>query len=220
MNRLNGNVLYLVSRIVRKTCRFQISGENHLEMAQSSDTPLVLTTWHGMTMMLIGFLSMYPELNSLVVPMPDDWRGETLSVFTTKLGAKPYPMNLNEDSTMATARKLARLITAVKKGHPCYITPDGPAGPAYVIKPGVAYIAKKAGARIIPLGAYARHGYRLNRWDRYVIPYPFSRISIHIGEPRPVSKEDADLTAVTGSLTNTLHRVAAQAAANYYEQRP
>ncbi|MFQ5420603.1 MAG: lysophospholipid acyltransferase family protein, partial [Anaerolineae bacterium] len=138
-------------------------------------------------------------------------------IFASKLGTEPFPMNLKGDDSMGMARQFVKLVRKVKRGHDCYITPDGPDGPAYVIKPGVAYIAQKAKAAILPVGAYARHGYRLNRWDRYVIPYPFSRISIEVGKPIEVPG-DADLTAVTDHLTDILHRVHAQAAANYYEK--
>jgi lysophospholipid acyltransferase (LPLAT)-like uncharacterized protein len=71
---------------------------------------------------------------------------------------------------------------------------------------------------MLPLGAYVRHGYRLNRWDQYAVPYPFSRISISIGAPMSVAKDQDDLASVTENLTDVLHRIAAQASANYYEQ--
>lgn len=188
-----------------------------LETAKASGRPLVLATWHGMTMMLVGFFANHYDLNNIVLLMPDDWRGVALEIFANKLGAEPFPMDLKGEANMASARKLAKLVRRVKAGRDCYITPDGPDGPAYVIKPGTAFIAQKAKALIMPLGAYARHGYRLNRWDRYVVPYPFSRISIAIGEPMLVEK-GVDLTAVTYTLTDQLHRITAQAAANYYEQ--
>ncbi|MFQ5399339.1 MAG: lysophospholipid acyltransferase family protein [Anaerolineae bacterium] len=216
---INGKGLYLLSQITRRTARFQVSGRHHLEAVVASDKPTIFTTWHGMTMMLVGYFSKVLDLSSIVLLMPDDWRGGALSIFASSLGTTPFPMNLKGESSMATARKLARLVRKVKEGRDCYITPDGPDGPAYVVKPGIAFIAKKAGANILPIGVYARHGYRISRWDRYVVPYPFSRISVVFGEPISVA-EDAELEAITEPLTNKLHRVAAQAAANYYEQKP
>ncbi len=216
-DKLSGNALYWLSQIARRSGRYQVSGLEYLQTAQASGKPLVFATWHGMTMMLVGFFANQYDLSKLVLLMPDDWRGEALQVFANKLGAAPFPMDLKGEANMATARRLATLVRQVKAGQDAYITPDGPEGPAYVIKPGVAYIAQKAKAIILPLGAYARHGYRVNRWDRYIVPYPFSRISVAIGEPMTVEKGE-ELTAVTHTLTNQLHRIAAQAAANYYEQ--
>jgi len=217
-DKFNGTGLYLISKLTQKKGRFQVNGRENLDTAIASGRPLILTTWHGMTMMLVGYFAKTIDVSKVVLLMPDDWRGEALAIFARKVGGEPFPMNLKGDDSMGMARQFVKLVRKVKQGHYCYITPDGPDGPAYVIKPGVAFIAQKAGAYILPIGAYARHGYRLNRWDRYVIPYPFSRMSIEIGQPFEVRK-DADLTAVTDHLTDILHRVHAQAAANYYEKR-
>jgi lysophospholipid acyltransferase (LPLAT)-like uncharacterized protein len=219
-DRVNGNTLYLLSQIIRKTGRYQISGLHHLEAVWDTGRPFVAVAWHGMTMMLVGFFTAHYDLSSFVLILPDDWRGKALAIFTNKLGAHPFPMNLEGDSSMATARTLAKLVRRVREGSYGYVTPDGPDGPAYLIKPGVAYIARKANAALLPLGAYARHCYRLNRWDRYTVPYPFARISIEIGAPIVMERDVEDLSPVIVTLTDTLHRVTAQAAANYYEQRP
>lgn len=218
-DKLNGNALYGLSQIVRSTCRYQVSGFEYFQEAQSSNQPMVFATWHGMTMMLVGFFARHYNLKNIVLIIPDDWRGAALQGFIDKLGSEAFSMDLKGEANMATARRLAALVRQVKQGSDCYITPDGPEGPAYVIKPGVAFIAQKAKAPILPLGAYTRHGYRVNRWDQYTIPYPFSRVSIAVGEPIWVKKGD-DLTAVTHTLTDKLHHITAQAAANYYENKP
>ena len=139
-----------------------------------------------MTMMLAGFFqNQFDTMENLVLMMPDDWRGQALYHFANRLGSTPFPMNLKGDDSMSMARQFVKLVRLVKQGKDAYMTPDGPDGPAYVIKPGVAYLAQKTGATLLPLGAYARAGYRLNRWDRYVVPYPFARMSLVIGEKVP-----------------------------------
>lgn len=214
---VNGQGLYLLARTVQSTARYQVNGRVHLYHALASGKPIILTAWHGMTMMLAGFLTRYLNPQRIVLLMPDDWRGQALQIFARQMGARPFPINLHGDATLGAARRLVDLVRLVKEGHHCYITPDGPDGPGYVIKPGVTYIAQKSGGLILPVGAYARHGYRLPRWDRYTVPYPFSRISIQIGVPLLV-KRGEEVTAVSHTLTHALHQVTAQAAANYYER--
>jgi lysophospholipid acyltransferase (LPLAT)-like uncharacterized protein len=170
-------------------------------------------------MMLAGFLLQQYDAGTMAIMMPDDWRGEVLGHWAGRLGALPLRMHLHGDVTLATARKLAQLVRLLRQGQDTYVTPDGPDGPAYHVKPGVAYLAQKSGATLLPVGAYTRTGHRLNRWDRYVVPRPFSRIAVVIGEPVP-APAGAVLAAITGPLTGALHRVAAQAAANYYEMKP
>jgi lysophospholipid acyltransferase (LPLAT)-like uncharacterized protein len=197
-----------------------MSGLHHFEEAQASGKPIVMVAWHGMTMMLVGVFSDLVDLGNVVLIVPDDWRGDALSVFSRRLGARPYPMNLTGERTMSAARQLVHLVREVKQGAYCYITPDGPDGPAYHIKPGVVFIAQRANALILPMGAYARHGYRLNRWDRYVVPYPFSRISTQIAPPISLAAGEGEPSEVIDRLTAALHRATAQAAANYYEVVP
>lgn len=217
--RLTGNGLYLISQLTRRTARYQVAGRHHFEELRARELPTIWVAWHGMTMMLAGFVLQNYDPGSLVIMMPDDWRGETLSHWARRIGATPWQMNLKGDATMATARRLATMVRLLRQGRDAYITPDGPDGPAYKIKPGVAYLAQKSGATLLPVGAYTRHGHRLGRWDRYVVPYPYSRIAVVVGEPIDVPR-DVELTAVTEPLTDVLHRVAAQAAANYYEVTP
>lgn len=217
--RLSGTSLYLLSRLIHATCPQEIAGLDTFRTAVASGRPLVLAAWHGMTMMLVTTLLDELEPGRLTLPFPDDWRGVTLSTFVGKMGMQAFPMNLKAEESFSAARQLSHLIRLVRQGNLCYINPDGSDGPAYVPKPGVAFIARKAQAQILPLGAYARHAYRLNRWDTYTIPYPFARISVCVGQPLEAPPE-GDLAPFLETLTDRLHRASAQARANYYERQP
>lgn len=217
-NRLFGNGLYLLSQITKKSAAYQVEGKEHFLASTGAPQPVIWVAWHGMTMMLAGFVLRHYRPDSLVIMMPDDWRGETLAHWAAKIGAIPWRMNLKGDASMGAARKVVKMVRLLQEGCDAYITPDGPDGPGYVVKPGVAYLAQKASATILPVGAYTRSGHRLNRWDRYVVPRPFSRISVVVGEPYQVAPGQ-ELSAVTERLTDLLHRVSARAAANYYERK-
>jgi lysophospholipid acyltransferase (LPLAT)-like uncharacterized protein len=216
-DKVSGKLLHALARLVQKTCRYQVSGFEHLEAAFASGRSVIVTGWHGITMMLIPFAIKYQDSSSFVVLMPDDWRGASLKIFTERLGAIPYPMNLHGDSTLGMGRQLVRLVREVVGGKHIYLTPDGPDGPSFVIKPGMTYIAKKANAVILPCGGYARHAYVVPRWDRYVVPYPFSRVSLCFGETYTIPPETEDFTEIDEHLVDLIHRVTMQAAANYYE---
>ena len=46
---------------------------------------------------------------------------------------------------------------------------------------------------IVPLGFAARRAWRLPSWDRHLIPMPFSRVVITVGNPYTVPREmDSD----------------------------
>ena len=170
-----------------------------------------------MTMMLVGSLRKKMDITSFVAIMPDDHRGEALDVFARKLNVDSTPLNLEGDTTLGMSRKLIELMRKISSGKNFLIHPDGPAGPAYKVKPGLSYIAKKTGTVIIPIGCYCRHAYHVPRWDRYTLPMPFSKVHIHFGEPYTIPKDLSDLSQANRQLEDILNRVAAQAAANYYE---
>jgi lysophospholipid acyltransferase (LPLAT)-like uncharacterized protein len=217
MDRLNGSGLHLLSQLVLRTCRFQIQNLDLLHQVIADDRPVIYTGWHGITMMAVPLIQKFHgNLEDFVVLMPDDWRGVSLRIWAQKMGATPHPMNLTGDSTLGMARQVLLLTRRVVGGKNLYINPDGPDGPSHVIKPGITYIARKAKAAILPIGAYARHAYDVPRWDRYTIPYPFSRISYHIG--KPIELLPAEDEAAAKLVTDTLNAVTLQAAADYYEQ--
>jgi lysophospholipid acyltransferase (LPLAT)-like uncharacterized protein len=44
-------------------------------------------------------------------------------------------------------------------------------------------MARLAGATILPTFAAADRAWRLNSWDRFLIPKPFARVTVAYGEP-------------------------------------
>jgi hypothetical protein len=63
------------------------------------------------------------------------------------------------------------------------ITPDGPKGPAEQVKAGVIHLAQLSGCAIVPVAVACSRVHRLRSWDRSVLPLPFSRVVIALGEP-------------------------------------
>jgi lysophospholipid acyltransferase (LPLAT)-like uncharacterized protein len=70
---------------------------------------------------------------------------------------------------------------------------DGPRGPRRSAKPGSFWLARRLRAPVVPVVIEARRGFRLRSWDRALIPWPFSRIEIRMGEAiHPRSREDIE----------------------------
>jgi lysophospholipid acyltransferase (LPLAT)-like uncharacterized protein len=67
------------------------------------------------------------------------------------------------------------------------ITPDGPKGPRFVFKPGAILLSQMSQRPIVPM-AYAASRATLFQWDKFVLPWPFSRIVIAVGAPRQVPR--------------------------------
>ena len=205
LHRFQGWGLSTYARLVWRTARYQVQGQEHVDRVRAAGRPLIIAAWHGMTMMLGGYIAAQEDPSQYVLVVPDDPRGAVLSVWARRLGATPFPISMEADS-MVAARRLLTLIRQMKQGKSLCLNPDGPDGPSHEPKRGVIFIARKAGALIVPAGAFTATGFRIPRWDRYVVPFPFSRITVVLGKPLEVSPE-ADLEQARGVLRERLNEV-------------
>ena len=55
------------------------------------------------------------------------------------------------------------------------ITPDGPRGPRRTLAQGPVYLASKLGMPLVLMGFGYDRPWRMNTWDRFAIPRPYSR---------------------------------------------
>ena len=91
-------------------------------------------------------------------------------------------------STHTGARALRDYYQALaREGVSPAITPDGPRGPPWKFKPGAVLLAQLSGRPMIPLAYAASRAWKI-KWDRFILPQPFARIVIAVGEPVYVSK--------------------------------
>jgi lysophospholipid acyltransferase (LPLAT)-like uncharacterized protein len=79
----------------------------------------------------------------------------------------------------------------VKKGYKGGLVVDAPRGPRFVAKPGIIYLAKRTGIPIIPVIWSADRYWKLQSWDRTIIPKPFARIVALFAEDYIVVPADA-----------------------------
>jgi len=80
----------------------------------------------------------------------------------------------------------------VKDGISPGITPDGPRGPRFKFKPGAIFTAQISGKAVVPIAYAAKPAWILKTWDKFVIPSPFAKVVIAIGEPYFPTKKLTD----------------------------
>ncbi|MEC9415714.1 MAG: lysophospholipid acyltransferase family protein [Pseudomonadota bacterium] len=89
--------------------------------------------------------------------------------------------------TGATAMR--EIHTAMKNGVSIVTAADGPLGPKYQFKSGVALMAKLSSAPIVPLSCATNSSWQLKRWDQFMIPKPFAHIVLSVGDPYEIPKD-------------------------------
>jgi lysophospholipid acyltransferase (LPLAT)-like uncharacterized protein len=86
-------------------------------------------------------------------------------------------------STRGGREALFGLINESRKGFDLAVTPDGPRGPRYFLKPGLVTVARKTGFPIIPIANSVWPRKELSSWDGFHIPLPFAKCIITHGKP-------------------------------------
>ena len=181
--RLAGRLLGWYLRLVARTAR----------IGSLTRDQAVLTFWHEYNLALFVVASArrgdLPHA-SFTTATP---RGTVIRTLFESLARGPIAvLPLPEERNPAAARSLARLLGELgASGYSLVVTPDGPWGPYRVAKPGALMVARQSGLPILPLAVRARPAFRLTRrWDRQLLPLPFSRISVVAGDPISVGPRD------------------------------
>lgn len=98
---------------------------------------------------------------------------------------------------------LMALAAEIERGIAPIVTVDGPRGPRNVVNPGVAILAQRTGAEMLPVIATCTRRWIFTKtWDRLQLPKPFSRIDAYFGTPIAVPKD--------GSIEDACRALASQ----------
>lgn len=113
--------------------------------------------------------------------------GELIARVVQRLGFVP----VRGSSSRGGAVGLLQLTRAREAGHKVAITVDGPRGPMYVVKPGAAAVAVRAGSTASCFHLHAERAWLLRSWDRFIVPKPFSRVRVAWQAPLHQPSTDA-----------------------------
>lgn len=105
--------------------------------------------------------------------------GEVPERIARAWGAEVIRGSANQSGALA----LRDMQDMMKRGYSIITTADGPQGPKYEIKSGFLVMARVGNVPVIPISCAASNTRELNRWDDFMIPLPFSRVVLAIGEP-------------------------------------
>jgi hypothetical protein len=182
-------VLLAVLWVLVRTLRVEFEGIEPVEERWRRGERVLLTFWHGRLLgMAIGARITDARVCILVSRHRD---GEIADRVLRHWGVE----TVRGSTTRGAVAGFRRLVLAHRRGFDLGVVPDGPRGPCCVAQSGVVYLAKATGAVIVPVSFAADRAWRLRSWDRMVIPKPFARVRIEVGEPTVVPR-DADDAAV------------------------
>ena len=186
--------------VLGRSWRWRAEGLEHLDAVRASGRYPVMAFWHGRILPAIYFF----RHRDIVVITSDNFDGEWIAKIIHRFGYTT--------ARGSTSRNAARAALGAKRrmeeGHAVGVTVDGPRGPALVAQPGAIWLAKVTGNPIVPFHIEASPHWTASSWDRTQIPYPFSRVSVVVGEPFVVPP-DADEAGLEASRVELERRLMA-----------
>lgn len=167
----------LMLRTLGRTWRIRVTG-NHVDTRRPD---VILAFLHGDMLVPAVLYRRYPA----AIMISEHGDGELIAQVVQRLGRH---LPVRGSSTRGGARAFLEMVQS-KSEMPWAITPDGPRGPRGKVNDGVILLAAEGQREIVPAGYAVARGFRFRSWDKFVLPFPFSKIVGYLGEPMSVPAE-------------------------------
>jgi lysophospholipid acyltransferase (LPLAT)-like uncharacterized protein len=174
--------------------------------------PCILVFWHGRQLLLPGIrrVSRSRKISKGIYALASQHRdGRFIAHALRFLGIH----SVAGSSSRRGMRASLELIEKLREGYDIAITPDGPRGPIHEVKVGAVRIAQLSGALMYPLAASAKSHRAFKSWDKMILPFPFTRAAMGIGEPIAVPPDatDEDLKRIALEVKQAIDKLTEEA---------
>lgn len=137
----------------------------------------IAALWHNRLLLISFFLKKFVPQRPGAGLISASRDGDLISDLTRRFGFSV----VRGSSSRLGASALRELENVLASGHDVLITPDGPRGPAYELGPGIVFLAQKTGAAVVPINMEFSSCWRVNSWDGFILPRPFSKVRVIFG---------------------------------------
>lgn len=176
-----GQLILVIATLLGATWRVTVRDDHDARPQRKSPSPFIYCFWHS-ALLPMSFVFRRRNISAIVSASRD---GKIAATVARGWGHGVIFGSSSRGGTSAMRDALRTLA----QGGSIAMTPDGPRGPAQVAKPGVAQIAAAGSVAVVPLRLCVDRAWRLGSWDGFIIPKPFSRVTITVGRPLTAPKE-------------------------------
>lgn len=181
LRNLGNLFLHKIINVLCKTVKIEKINSSKVDELVDDNQNFVLAFWHG-TMLMPWYLHRNQNFSALVSQSKD---GGLLANSLIKWGYKVERGSSHKGGKEA----LNTLLDNSKQNFSVAITPDGPTGPARVMKAGAVITAQRSSIPLILCGVAYKKKYVFKSWDKFEIPKFFSEIVVKYSEPIIISNE-------------------------------
>ncbi|MFQ5609128.1 MAG: lysophospholipid acyltransferase family protein [Woeseiaceae bacterium] len=180
-------VLRGMIRILTSTYRFvPVIGEDNMRVFLDSGRVCAPCYWHQQHVLCSTQMRRWVDQGfKACFLISGSVDGEVPERIARAWGAEVIRGSANQSGALA----LRDMQGMMKRGFSIVTTADGPRGPKYEFKAGAVLMARIAGVPIVPMACAADRAWYLDRWDNFMVPKPFARVAIGVGEPYPVAPD-------------------------------
>ena len=179
-------LLRAVTRLLTLSYRYQVViGAEHIEQFLDGEAVCAPAYWHQHHVLCSDLVRQWIKRGfKACFLISGSVDGEVPERIARAYGAEVIRGSANESGSLALRDQHAMM----KKGYSIVSLADGPRGPKYEVKSGVMIMARVGGIPILPVSCAAESAWYLDRWDDFMIPKPFSRIVLGVGEPYTIPR--------------------------------
>jgi len=166
---------FLLLHLLRVTYQYKITG------LQRPYPHAIYAFWHRYIVPIV--ISRRNENAVIVISSSKD--GDYIAEPAKLLGYQPVRGSSTRKGTSALKQMIA-----LASQYTIGITPDGPKGPAHVVKEGVLQLAYLTKLPLYAISVSVSKAWVFNSWDRFVLPKPFAKINVHYSEPIYITQKE------------------------------
>ena len=195
---LLGWVIWAYMALCNRTIRWTVEGEEEARKTWLSFPNVIVASWHSTILLLPSgwnrIIQKWPQQktrSAMLISLSKD--GEPVAKAIKHLGLEAVrgsSTHKRKKRDKGGMNALAAALRILKNGGGICITPDGPRGPAEIAQNGPIIMAQRTDAPILPYAILSAPRHRLNTWDGFRIPYPFTRGAVVFGTPVIPSKDE------------------------------
>ena len=179
--------LGLLVRLWGMTLRFDATPED-IRAYTKKDQPVAMVLWHNRLFLAAEIVRRYRGGRPAYALVSASQDGAWLTAFFALAGLR----TVRGSSSRLGREAATALVETLRAGHDIGITPDGPRGPCYEMKPGGVIVARRTRAPLLLIGGEFFSAWQLRSWDRFYIPKPFSRVRMRCEVVMPEQLADRD----------------------------
>lgn len=202
-----------LGEFIWRTARVRYVGEERLQASIDAHSAVVPVCWHQHLLLCAKYLLLRRvtgmRVGFLISPSLD---GEAPTMLAQAYGADV----IRGSGTYTGMQAIRALNKQIKQqGVSPLITPDGPRGPRFQFKGGAIAVAQLCAVPVVPLAFAARPAKVFGTWDKFVLPWPFARVVIAVGEPLlpPTKLSAEEASALRAEMAKRMHDTYEQARA-------